>query len=250
MMHTLHLGIMLVFARKVLWLLVLAGVWARGQTLDDQVAMSIMALRHFLPKWRTKYLKDHPRESLTKVRLSKKVMGEVAEKALRTKAGETWTILLFLESVLGLHHAKLGNDGRRLLKACSALTAFVKLLNAAPAVLSPETILSAWDRWKRHVSLTDVYDDLEIPKRHLFFHCVVRSAFFGNPRIYATWFDEALNKDLKAACRMISQQTFEPNLLLRFPIILKKVGRNKKREDEDMCTQTANTNESSTMFVL
>ena len=56
-------------------------------------------------------------------------------------------------------------------------------------------------------------DELTTPKRHLGIHLFWNVSHFGNPRLYATWKDEALNKTLKAACQQQSQATFEVRVL-------------------------------------
>jgi hypothetical protein len=65
--------------------------------------------------------------------------------------------------------------------------------------------------------LTDDDDAVAIPKRHLMNLLFEKLAWLGSPKIYAIWFDEALNSALKAVCRNISQQTFEQSLLLCTP---------------------------------
>ena len=66
----------------------------------------------------------------------------------------------------------------------------------------------------KHVALMSA-DDVFVPKHHIVFHLLDRVKWFGNPRLYATWLDEALNKTLKAVCRLTSQSTFERSVLWR-----------------------------------
>ena len=60
-----------------------------------------------------------------------------------------------------------------------------------------------------------------VPKHHLAFHLVAKMPLHGNPRLYATWLDESLNKKLKACCRYASQVTFEQTVLVRMAELLK-----------------------------
>ena len=53
------------------------------------------------------------------------------------------------------------------------------------------------------------------PKHHLVWHLLFNSIYQGNPNVYSNWLDEALNKTLKACCRLTSQLTFEVSVLLR-----------------------------------
>ena len=68
-----------------------------------------------------------------------------------------------------------------------------------------------------------------LPKRHLTTHLLARVDFQGNPRLYANWQDESVNKTLKLACRTMSQTTFEPMLFLRMRHLLPMLGRGVKR---------------------
>ena len=64
-----------------------------------------------------------------------------------------------------------------------------------------------------------------VPKFRIVFHLIFDISLFGNPSLYATWYDEALNKLLKATCRQTSQSTFERAVLLRMRELLSKLKR-------------------------
>ena len=72
----------------------------------------------------------------------------------------------------------------------------------------------AFDQYVRHVALMAPLD-CYVPKHHIVFHLLADVGRKGNPRFYATWLDEALNKTLKAACKYASQRTFECSVLFR-----------------------------------
>ena len=78
------------------------------------------------------------------------------------------------------------------------------------------------DMWKRFQALTEDIDCLHTPKRHALTHMILKTPRQGNPRGYANWLDESLNKVLKAACREISQSTFEPFILMTMPELLRR----------------------------
>ena len=79
----------------------------------------------------------------------------------------------------------------------------------------------------RHVALMVPYDSF-VPKHHLLFHLLQKSAYQGNPAKYATWLDESLNKVLKAACKHAAAITFEQSVLFRMRGLLRE-GRGQKR---------------------
>ncbi len=81
--------------------------------------------------------------------------------------------------------------------------------------------------WAQHVALLSPYNAYK-PKHHLIFHLIFDSQWFGNPNHYSCWYDEALNKVLKQACRLCSQSVFEQSLLMQMRDILNSgaLGRN------------------------
>jgi hypothetical protein len=70
-------------------------------------------------------------------------------------------------------------------------------------------------------------DEVYVPKHHIVFHLIDKIAYQGNPRLYATWLDEALNKTLKACCRQISQATFEGSVLFHMRRLTSKDWRKR-----------------------
>ena len=107
--------------------------------------------------------------------------------------------------------AFLGVDRRRLIEAGECLQRFCEIMDENEQRMPPESIQECLDTWKRHAVLTEGLDDLMIPKRHVILHMILRMPIWGNPRYYANWRDEHLNKILKRACREISQLTFRAN---------------------------------------
>lgn len=84
------------------------------------------------------------------------------------------------------------------------------------------------DRYKRFLVLTAAYS-IAVPKFHLYLHILQRADHFGNPRCYATWYDEHVNKILKAVLSGVSQQTFEASAFMK---IADAVQRGPKRARE------------------
>lgn len=81
------------------------------------------------------------------------------------------------------------------------------------------------DLYKRHVSIMKTFPGYHIPKVHMMAHILKRQTVLGSFRLYATWLDESLNKDLKAACRYASQLGFEARVLDRMVTVLRRVPR-------------------------
>ena len=82
---------------------------------------------------------------------------------------------------------------------------------------------AAWDRFIMFSFLVRGRDELHTqPKKHSTVHLLKDAAWFGNPRLYANWIDESLNKILKMSCRTCSQATLESSVLTRMSTTLRK----------------------------
>ena len=212
-LHTLQLGVMLEWCSACMWDLIEAKVWADFGTVEETIQGTVRVLRLELKAFYRQYKVEH-QKSLTKVYLSRKTLN-LTNRRLRTKAAQTWGMCLFLVSKLR-SCAHMLPQGGRLLLAGEALVDLVHLWESAGRVLTPAQQQAALDLWKGHMRHTKHEERVKTPKRHLMVHLLSRSAFFGNPRWYAVWRDESLNRELKKSCRVVAQSTFEDLLLLRF----------------------------------
>ena len=70
---------------------------------------------------------------------------------------------------------------------------------------------------------------MHTPKRHLCTHLLSNLAKHGNPRMYSTWMDESLNKQIKKCCRELSQTTFDIVLLASVKELFKTCNNIHKR---------------------
>ncbi len=77
------------------------------------------------------------------------------------------------------------------------------------------------EAYSKHVALMEE-DDCYVPKHHILFHLIANMAYQGNPKLYATWIDEPLDKTLKACCRRVSQATFVRQVLFHMRDVLRK----------------------------
>ncbi len=75
------------------------------------------------------------------------------------------------------------------------------------------------DLLSHHIALM-TKDDICVPKHNVLYHALHKVLYQGNPRFYACWFDEALNKVLKRGCKDTSQANDEGPVLVRMMMIL------------------------------
>ena len=141
--------------------------------------------------------------------------------------------LLFLILHCSAKFARLAADGAKLLEAGRCLVRLVAVWQSAAGLLSGSQIQETFDAWNKFLFLTQDFGELLIPKRHLVAHLLSKQAWHGNPRRYAVWRDESLNKCLKKCCQTISQVSFEPHILLRMPEILRRQTAKRRYPGED-----------------
>ena len=230
-MHAFHLGVMKNFCCHAIWFLLESGVYGRHGTSEEVVANAILAVKVELRVWYRARHAARPDERLTRVgKVTHKMLGTAADKRLKTKGAETWGILLLLVDTFRAKRALLPRYVDRLLRAGEALVRLIRLFDAAPTRVQPDTIHEAFAAYTRFVRLTNDIPEMRIPKRHVVVHLLARLHDLGNPNIYANWFDESLNKLLKSACRAVSQSTFEASLLARMDALLATTTRKRKME--------------------
>ena len=213
-LHAVNLGIMHVFARHAVWYLLLSGVYGGHGNQDERLQTACLVFRHELMTWYGRRQRERPHEQLTRLSdFSLKTVGEPAKRKLKTKGAETYGLLLFLGDELERRASVLGDACSCLAQASRALERFVAIQNEAGTVMTMSETQACWDALGAHYALTASLDDFDTPKRHLVLHMLRMIPTAGNPRRYACWLDESLNRLLKASCRTISQATFDTSVL-------------------------------------
>ena len=139
-------------------------------------------------------------------------------------------VIQFLAAVLREKGHMMGREGARLAEAAEALIAMCRVWDTSGCVLREGEIQACWDHYHQFCELTDHLPELLAPKRHVICHLLDRLHYLGNPKYFANWFDESLNKVLRNACRQLSQSTFEPCLLVNMEALLEKDQRWRKRK--------------------
>ena len=231
-LHAVYLGCMKDFCKHLCWFLIMSRIWRVHQRQEEQVDHGVNVLKYQLRAWYRTRHRERPRETLTRINdITPKMLGESPNtQKLKTKGAETWGLLLFLADFFESHLGQLEDGARELASAARALVRMCEVFDGCGWVMSAPSMQVAIDAWKEHCALTSHLEGLYTPKRHVIVHMLQGMMWFGNPRFYANWEDESLNKTLKKACRLVSQTTFEPGVLLRMPEIMRL---NKKRALEE-----------------
>jgi hypothetical protein len=228
-LHALYLGVMLVFCRHGVWLLIESGLFGRAGTEEENIQIAVMVFKSHLKRFYKAWHERHPSKVLTRVNdVTAKMVGTPNDMKLKTKGAETWGVLLFLEFMFRVYGAAIQPRGEDYmlaadyLEASQQLIAMCNIMDANVCNIPQHDLDRLLHFWKRFHTLTEDVEDLDIPKRHQLSHMICGSPFFGNPRCSACWTDEALNKILKECCRLRSQATFEEAVLTAMPYLLRR----------------------------
>ena len=229
-LHTLHLGVFLAFSRYVLWVLLDCGCWAPNQGNEaERIQVALMCLKAELFRWYSDRARKHPEEALTRLAdLTYKMVGTKSRPKLKTKAAETWGLLIFLTEMLTKYAADVGAQAHRLREAGSAAIRHLEVCIASPGVMPTHAVQELYDTMVKHLRLIEGLN-LETPKHHLWTHLVAQSQWLGNPRTFQNFLNESDNKTLKMVCRHASQATFETNILHKMNEIMRPERTTKRR---------------------
>ena len=232
-MHSLNLGVLLQFTKEALWFCIDNGVWGQDGTIDEIVEKATQLIRFDLRAWYKQRHKMFPSEGLTRANLTQKMLGDNSNRCCKTKAAETHGVCIFVVEKLRAHQARIGQFAVVLVSAGQELLDMMQYVGGRKAVLTPAEHQRVFDHYMRYLALTDSMDNLWLPKRHVMLHSLRQIPWLGNPKAYANWHDETLNRTLKSACRNTSQHTFEESVLLRLAVLLKgpRPGSRKRKSE-------------------
>ena len=186
----------------------------------------MLCCRFQLFAWCSRWERANPDKTLTRLSDLTVKMLNGDEKKMKTKAMETYTLLLFLVDTLGHFRARL-RDPDQLIEGGRCLIRYWELCKASPMHLSEDVHAQLVALWNRHVTLVEPYG-LFIPKHHLMAHVNDRALYHGNPAKYAVVLDESLNKSLKQVCRLCHQANFERMAFVKCQAVVGCVLKRKK----------------------
>jgi len=156
------------------------------------------------------------------------MIGTKTAPAIKTKASETWTMVLFLLDEMTTHRCRFIEKGSKLYEAGDNLRTMINNFNDHGATIPMDKQRGLFEVYSTHVAIMEEYE-VFTPKHHLMFHLLKKIDYQGNPTYYATWLDEGLNKVLKKTCRDTSAMTFEKPILSRMRRILHRMTLKRKR---------------------
>ena len=211
MLHCWYLGVFRNFAAACIWHFLEHGIWASASTMDEQVQNSLIVMMTNLRGFYKRRARAYPGENLTHIfAFTRKMVGTIGDKTCKSKGAETWGLLLFLVDQLETYNCP---KKVLLLDAGKSLVRLVGLFSGLGWKVPQNTIRDAFEQWNRFLALLnsdpDLLADVDLPKKHITTHMLRELSLHGNPKWYACWLDEGLNRQLKGCCKHIHSANFE-----------------------------------------
>ena len=174
-LHVIYLGVMLAFCKMVLWIFLMSDVWG-GPGLEA----NRLAFAHRLRRWYRARHRLYPFENLTRVtNVTIHMIGDQYDQKLKTKAAETFGILLFLIDELLRVNDEIVEHRTCLLAAAQALLKLCQIWKSASWKMTGTQLSAAFSAMLTFLHLTSTFQQLHLPKRHLLLHFVQRCARWG-----------------------------------------------------------------------
>ena len=114
---------------------------AQCHTAVEVLNKNTDALRGELRNWYAQYQVANPTSNLSRLQdLRPTMLGTKAEPALRTKAAETFGLLLFSKDSSASFVAKLGAEGRDIVRLAATLARHMQIMDDSPRVFSAASL--------------------------------------------------------------------------------------------------------------
>ena len=142
------------------------------------------------------------------------VFGGDTSYLVKTKAKQSHGFVIFLvEHFLPSLAARITPAFyAQLLRCGQVILDYLQLVKVSPRQPSDATMQEMFDLGMEHLRLCRVINVPWSPKHHLFIHMMHRTQLCGNPREYATFQDESLNKVLSAVSKTAHAAVWEKRI--------------------------------------
>ena len=230
-LHCLYLGPAMDWCCAVLWSLIDQNVFQVPGPLDQRVQVTVLRIKSDLWGFYKRWQAAHPGQDLTRLEdLTPGMLGSNTARKLATKAMETKQLMPFCLELLQAHGPAIGSTLVGQLRGIGeAMNAFIAVMAEQPFAMAPESIQAMYDALNRMFCLWQRTDLQPKPKLHLLMHMCDRAARLGNPRFYATWVDEGLNKVLASLGRQAHRSVWECRVLTYFEELQKRTTTKRRR---------------------
>ena len=233
-MHTLHLGIMNLIAKYIIWELMSADAWeTNASTRGVLHTLSTYKLRRELFNFYKLQRRMGPRRVFTEVSdLTPNMLGCHGKRELKIKAAACWGTFCF--SVVDFGAPPNRSGGRRTyLAAANALIEHVTLMTRSRSKLNAESTQKMFDTMNPCTSALSSLNFHFTFKIHIWWHMVYVPMTSGNPWMGATWTDGNLNNVFKRAARGVHAMVFKKRSSYTMKILIRNlVGQYRGMADD------------------
>ena len=222
-LHALHLGVYLFWCVRAIWLLILNDVFdTRCTRKEELISASLQEIKQRLHDWYPAYEASIPpdfRKGFTRINNFKRSMLGENEHSdrLKIKAAECRHFLPFLLEMVRKYEPHLqGVNTNSLLKSGDALVEYMEIMRSEPRKVSElgcSRLLRCCMDHNYHANLAGIAMK---PKHHIFVHMTIGVPYNGNPRMYSTYMDESLNRDIACIAASCHRLTFERRVFAKF----------------------------------
>ena len=233
LLHAWRLGPLGVLVAECLWFCVRCRVFVPRTLLylgsDELNALSMLQIRSELTIYYYIRRRTDPtweRLSSEICELSLKMIGKPNKPQLKAKAAESRAMLGFAVELMKTamvrvreHRPNAQLEGSFLLGAAENALQFDTLLGEAPAVVPLHTLEEMLGAYKRYDHLFRRASGRIVPKNHILIHAILDTPACGNPRLYMTYRDEALNGCIARIARSCHYNTFGDMIHFKFSVL-------------------------------
>ena len=198
MLHCVYLGIAQNYISTVLWMLITSNVWhIQTGTRDELEQLAVIRLWASIEEYyaQRRPLRARP-EGTTEIQdLTIGMLGSRDAKLFKAKGAETKGLIPFAISMLEKYGVPaLPAAATPLIAAGKALMEVIRVQAVNECAMSPASYSYMYKCGVQHVRAAFLGGVAPLPKHHAFLHVLRDASRNGNPRHYACWLDESLNK--------------------------------------------------------
>jgi len=198
MLHCVFLGIAQSYIAAVLWMLITSNVWHFQATTQGELELlAVHRLRTLIEEYYAmrRKLSERP-EGTTEIQdLTISMLGSRDMKMFKAKGAETKGLIPFAIAMLENHGSPcLPAAAPHLIAAGKALMEVIRVQAVSGSGMSQAACSYMYKCGVQHVRAAFLGGVAPLPKHHAFLHLLRDAARNGNPKDYACWLDESLNK--------------------------------------------------------
>ena len=230
-LHNLYLGVALTYVTAIFWRVVACDGYeiGIGRSEEEILEMTVPRIWNDLSDYYSRYRRFAGAGWTEMQRLTVKMMGTKKYPLLRTKAVETKCLVPFAIELVTKHRARIGEpQATALIRAGHALQNYFDLLHQHPAVVPPPGIQAMHEQALLFRRMADAGGIDPKPKFHQSMHMVHDTITLGNPKTYATFLDESLNKTLAEICAASHRAVWELRVYAYFDVVESQASKKRR----------------------